>query len=133
MTDAEKKAGQADEEPGWSLPREDAMFGLVKELFAFGYGAAEKMEERAAEFAKMRHERMEDFRKEREEMGSKFKGTFEERTGEVRGRVRKEVQSVMRETGVATQGEIDELKTMIADLSKKLDAMSPGEKHEKGK
>lgn len=97
------------------------MFELMKELFAFGYSAAERMEERAADFAKMRRERMEEFRRDREEMETKLKGKFESTTSDLRGRVKNEVQSVMRETGVATQAEIDELKAMIADLSAKLD------------
>ena len=119
--------GAATEEPG-----EAFMFELMKEMFAFGYSAAERMEERAAEFGKMRKERMAEFRKDVEQMDDKVRGTFEERTGEFRGKVRKEVMNAMRETGVATQAELDEIKGMISDLADKLDK-AQGPKTDKAK
>lgn len=123
---AESKAKKADEGEarGTFEPREDLMFELMKEMFAFGYTAAERMEERAAEFARMRKERMEEFRRDREDMGAKMKDRFDERAGEITGKVKREVQNVMRETGMATQQELDELKGMIAALTDKVDRMS---------
>lgn len=115
-----------------SAPKEAVMFEFIKELFAFGYTAAERMEERAEEFAKMRRERMEEFRREREEMEAKIKGKVGSATGDIKSRVKHEVQAVMREVGVATQSEIEELKSMIAELAQKLDKVA-GEKGAKGK
>jgi polyhydroxyalkanoate synthesis regulator phasin len=125
---AQEKPDEAPEGAERMFPGEDAMFEFMKEVFAFGYNAAERMEERASEFARTRRERMDEFRRDREEMGSKIKGTFDERTEEIRGRVKREVQNALKETGVATQADLDELKAMIAALSAKLDAGAPGTK-----
>lgn len=118
----EEKRTVEDDEPG--APKEAVMFEFMKELFAFGYSASERMEERAAEFAKMRRERMEEFRRDRAEMQDKVKDRFESTAGDLKSRIKQEVQSVMRETGVATQAEMDELKAMIAELSEKLDRIA---------
>lgn len=125
---AQDKPDEGPEGAERMFPGEDAMFQFMKEVFAFGYNAAERMEERAAEFASTRRERMDEFRREREEMGSKIKGTFDERTEEIRSRVKREVQNALKETGVATQADLDELKAMVAELSTKLDKAAGGAK-----
>jgi hypothetical protein len=107
-------------------PEEDIVFHLMKELFAFGYNATERLEERASEFEKMRHERMEEFRREREKAHAAARPIFEERTEELRGRVSHEVQHVLREAGLATREEVDDLKAILADLGAKLDAAAAG-------
>ena len=124
MTD--EKEATVDEETGDQAAKEMIMFDLLKEMFAFGYSAAEQMEARAAEFAGMRRERMEEFRQDRKDMEAKLRGRFDESTGEFRGRMRTEVENVMREVGVATHSEISELKDMISDLSEQMDKEKGG-------
>jgi hypothetical protein len=101
--------------------KEEVVFGLMKEMFAFGYKATERLEEHADEFARMRKERMEEFRREREQAGEQMRDTVGEKTEEFRTRVNREVQHLLSETGVATKSEVEELKAMIADLSAKIE------------
>lgn len=100
------------------------MFEAIKYFSVFAFNAADKMEETAHDLADKRRERMEEFRKDQKEMATKMREKFEERRGEISGRAREQVEQVLRETGVATKGELDELKKMIADLAKKVDSLS---------
>lgn len=99
------------------------MFEAIKYFSVFAFNAAEKMEETAHAVAEKRHERMEEFRAEQKELAKKMRNKFDERCTEVSGKAREQVEQVLRETGVATKGEVDELKKLIKDLSKKVDKL----------
>ncbi len=93
------------------------MFGKLKYLFLYAYEAAEQMEEKSKEFAEDRQKRMEQFKKEHQEMESRAK----EKIQETQGAMKDHMQDVVKEMGLATQGEMSEIKKMIADLSKKIE------------
>ena len=100
------------------------MFEAMKYFSVFMFNTADKMEESAHEFAEKRHERMEEFRKEQREMAGKMREKFEEHRGEMSGKAREQVEQILSDTGVATKGEVDDLKKMIRDLTKKVDSLS---------
>ncbi len=100
------------------------MFEAIKYFSVFAFNAADKMEETAHEFADKRRERMEEFRKEQKEMADKMRAKFDEHRTEASGKIRDQVEQVLGETGVATKREVDELKSMIGDLAKKVGKLS---------
>ncbi len=93
------------------------MFGKLKYLFLYAYEAAEQMEEKSKEFAEGREKRMEQFKKEHKEMEIRAK----EKIQETQGAMKEHMQDVVKEMGLATRGEIDEIKKMISDLSKNIE------------
>ncbi len=92
------------------------MFEAIKYFSVFAFNAAEKMEETAGEIVEKRRERMEAFRKQQKEMAGRMKERFEEQRSEMSGRAREQFEQFMRESGVATKDEVDELKKMISEL-----------------
>ncbi|RJQ54968.1 MAG: hypothetical protein C4521_03710 [Actinobacteria bacterium] len=100
------------------------MFEAIKYFSVFAFNAADKMEETAHEIAEKRRERMEAFRKQQKEMAERMREKFEEQRSEVSGKAREQILQVLAETGVATKSEVDELKTMISELSVKVDLLA---------
>ncbi len=95
--------------------------GDLKYLFLYLFEATERMEERAKEFADTRKSRMGDFREERLRATKEARERFEAKRSEAGEKVRDQVQAVMKETGLVTRDEFDELKGLIKDLAKKVE------------
>lgn len=95
------------------------MFGKLKYFFLYCYEAAESMEKKSSEFAEERHKRMEKFRQEHQEMEERAK----EKIGETRERMKEQMRETVKDIGLITQAEADEIKSMIADLSKRVDKL----------
>jgi polyhydroxyalkanoate synthesis regulator phasin len=100
----------------------------LKYLFLYLYEASEKMEEKAKEFAETRKTRMDEFRKERMEAARGAMQKFEEKKGEASEKIKEQVRSVIKELGLATKDEIQDLKAAIRELSKKLEGPKEGSK-----
>src|SRR3990170_4302300 len=96
------------------------MFSNLKYFFLYCYEAAEKMEGKADSFAEERSKRMETFRAQRQEAEDKARAKIEE----LRAEARRQVKEALGKVGVARQEEIDELKKLIGDLSKKVDKLA---------
>jgi len=95
------------------------MFGKLKYFFLYCYEAADNMEKKSVEFAEERHKRMEKFRKEHQEMEDRAK----EKISETRDRIKEQMRETVKDIGLITQTEADEIKTMLADLSKRVDKL----------
>ncbi|HEX21598.1 MAG TPA: hypothetical protein ENH19_02975 [Actinobacteria bacterium] len=93
------------------------MFGTLKYFFLYCYEAAETMEKKSSEFAEERHKRMEKFRQEHQEMEDRAK----EKINDTRDRIKEQMQETVKDIGLITQTEANEIKKMIADLSKRVD------------
>ncbi len=98
----------------------DCVFNKMKYFFLYCYEAAEKMEERTDSFAEQRAERMEAFRANRQEAEGKAKAKMDE----MRSEAQKQVKEALGKVGVANKDEISELKTLVTDLSKKVDKLA---------
>jgi len=96
------------------------MFHNLKYFFLYCYEAAEKMEEKAETFSEEREKRVEAFRAQRQAAEDKARGKIEE----MRAEARRQVSEALDKVGVARKEEIDELKKLIGDLSKKIDKLA---------
>lgn len=96
------------------------MFSNLKYFFLYCYEAADKMEGKADVFAEERAKRMEVFRAQRQEAEDKARAKIDEMKAEAQ----RQVGEALNRVGVAKKAEIDELKTLIADLSKKVDKLA---------
>jgi len=96
------------------------MFENCKDIFLFCYEAASRMEEKSAYFAQERKQRMKQFRQERNEAAERAK----ERIEQIKAEKVERIKDIIKESGLSTKEELDEVKKMIADLSKKVDGLS---------
>ncbi|MDP1809530.1 MAG: phasin family protein [Actinomycetota bacterium] len=96
------------------------MFNNLKYFFLYCYEAADKMEEKADVFAQERAKRMEIFRGQRQEAEDKARAKFDE----MRAEAQRQVGEALNRVGVARKEEIDELKKLITNLSKKVDKLA---------
>lgn len=78
------------------------------------------MEERTGSFAEQRAERMAAFRANRQEVEDKAKA----RIDEMRAETQKHVKEALGKVGVANKDEISELKTLVTNLTKKVDKLA---------
>lgn len=96
------------------------MFENCKDFFLFCYEAASHMEEKSAYFAEERKKRMEEFRKQRKEAAERAK----ERIEQMKTEKTEKIRDLLKESGLATKEELDEVKKMLVDLSKKVDTLA---------
>ncbi|HEB13332.1 MAG TPA: hypothetical protein ENI11_06615 [Actinobacteria bacterium] len=96
------------------------MFNKMKYFFLYCYEAAEKMEERTDSFSEQRAERMETFRTNRQAAEDKAKA----RMNEMRTEAQKQVKDALGKVGLANSDEISELKTLVSNLTKKVDKLA---------
>ena len=96
------------------------MFSKLKYFFIYCYEASEKMEEKAAKFEADREKRIEAFRADRQVAHDQAREHMEDVKGEVRTHI-KETLSTM---GVATKDEVDDIKTLLTNLTKKVDNLA---------
>jgi polyhydroxyalkanoate synthesis regulator phasin len=96
------------------------MFENCKDFFLFCYEAAARMEEKSAYFAEERKKRMEEFRKQRKEAAERAK----ERIERIKAEKTEKIKDLIKDSGVATKEELDEVKKMLTDLSKKVDTLA---------
>lgn len=98
--------------------------GRWRDIFLYAYDASGRMEELAEDFGERRRERMDEFRARRKTTEEEAKKRWEERRAEWRGRMQEQVRDAVKEAGLPTKDELDELKKMVADLTKKVDQLS---------
>jgi ribosomal protein L9 len=96
------------------------LFSKMKNLLLFAYEATEKMESKAEKFEAERAKRMESFHAERDAARERAKAQIDDMKADVQGHVRDALNSI----GVVTKDEVEDIKTLIADLSKKVDDLS---------
>jgi len=96
------------------------MFNNLKYFFLYCYEAAEKMEGKADVFAEERAKRMESFRAQRQVTEDKARAKLTE----LRDEAQRQVGEALNRVGVAKKEEIDELKALITELSKKVDKLA---------
>ena len=96
------------------------MFSNLKYFFLYCYEAADKMEEKAEGFAEERAKRMETFRAQRQAAEDRARAKVEAMHAEAQ----RQVGEALDRVGVAKKAEIDELKTLITNLSKKVDKLA---------
>ncbi len=78
------------------------------------------MEEKTAYLAEEREKRMEEFRKQRKEAAERAR----ERVEQVKAEKTERIKGLIKESGVATKEELEEVKKLLVDLSKKVDALA---------
>lgn len=96
------------------------MFGKLKYLFLYCYEATERMEEKSAELAEERQKRMEQFRAGHDEMRAKAQEKF----SDARGKIKEQMRDVVKEVGLVTHDEVEDIKTLITDLSARVDKLA---------
>ena len=96
------------------------MFETMKDLFAFGYRAAEIMEEKSKTFREERKGRMDDFREESKRRVGELRERADERSKDIRKSVKDEVGHLIEDAGFATKKELDEVKAMLEEIKQKL-------------
>ena len=96
------------------------MFSNLKYFFLYCYEAADKMEEKAEGFSEERAKRMETFRAQRQAAEDRARAKVEAMHAEAQ----RQVGEALDRVGVAKKEEIDELKTLITNLSKKVDKLA---------
>ena len=96
------------------------MTNILKDLAVLLFSAGEELEKRADEFKKTRETRQDEFekklREQKEDIKEKYQAdmdSFKEKLADTAGKV-----------GLATKEEIDELKTMVKELSDKIDNLN---------
>ena len=100
------------------------MYEQIKDILLYLYQATDKIEEKAVLLSEQRKERMEDFKKNREELEEKAKTRLGEMKVETKEKAQKQVNEILKQAGVARKEEIDELKKMVADLTKKVEKLT---------
>jgi len=100
------------------------MYEQIKDLLLYMYQATEKIEEKAVLLSEQRKERMEEFKQNHEELEEKAKARLSTMKVETREKAQKQVNEILKHAGVARKEEIDELKKMVTDLTKKVEKLS---------
>jgi F0F1-type ATP synthase membrane subunit b/b' len=100
------------------------MFGKLKYLFLYAFEATERMEQKAVEIAEERKKRMEKFRQEHKEMEEKARHRLQELKDETREKVRDQVNEMIKEIGLATKAELEDLKHLLEDISETVDKLA---------
>ncbi len=96
------------------------MSNILKDMAALLFSMGEELERKAEEYKNTREARQEEFeqkiRQQKEDLKEKYQGDMEsmkEKLSETAGKI-----------GLATKEEIEELKTLMKDLSEKIDNMN---------
>lgn len=100
------------------------MFSLIKDFLSFAYKATDNMEEKSKKFAEEREKRMDAFRKERDEEREKMGRKMERRGEEVSDKLKSQFREMVKEAGLASRDEIEDIKARITDISEKLEKKS---------
>lgn len=99
------------------------MHGSWRDVFLYAYDATGRMEELSEDFMKKRQERMEEFRAKRKAHEEEIRKKYDERKTEIRDKMREQVREAVKDAGVASKDDLNELKKLVADLSKKVDKL----------
>ena len=96
------------------------MSNILKDMAALLFSMGEELERKAEEYKNTREARQEEFeqkiRQQKEDLKEKYQGdmdSMKEKLSETAGKI-----------GLATKEEIEELKTLMKDLSEKIDNMN---------
>jgi len=96
------------------------MLESCKDFFLYCYEAASRMEEKSAYFGEERKKRMDEFRQERKAAAERAK----ERLEQIKTEKADKIKDLVKQSGVATKDELEEVKKMLADLSSKVDSIA---------
>jgi polyhydroxyalkanoate synthesis regulator phasin len=94
------------------------MDSFFKDLAVLLFSAGEEIEKKAKEFKETREERYKEFEKKINEKKEEFKVKH----GEDINKMKDKMSGVASNLGLATKSEIDEIKKMVSEINKKLDA-----------
>lgn len=96
------------------------MSNILKDMAALLFSMGEELEKKAEEYKNTREARQEEFeqkiRQQKEDLKEKYQGdmdSMKDKLSETAGKI-----------GLATKEEIEELKTLMKDLSEKIDNMN---------
>jgi hypothetical protein len=93
------------------------MANLLRDLAVLMFAASEEIEKKSTEFRQKREERFKKFSAEMKVSKEAFVKKHEKELARAHDKISAEAGKI----GIATRSEIDDLKTMVAELSGKLD------------
>jgi hypothetical protein len=96
------------------------MINFLKDLSIFLFTAGEEIEKKAAEFKGQRESRYKEFEEKIKDSKDEFKSKY----GEKMENLRKKFSEFSGNLGLATKEELNEIKIMISELTKKMDEMN---------
>lgn len=96
------------------------MSNILKDMAALLFSMGEELERKAEEYKNTREARQEEFeqkiRQQKEDLKEKYQGDMES--------MKEKISETAGKIGLATKEEIEELKTLMKDLSEKIDNMN---------
>lgn len=96
------------------------MSNILKDMAVLLFSMGEELERKAEEYKNTREARQEEFeqkiRQQKEELKEKYQGDMES--------MKEKLSETAGKMGLATKEEIEELKTLMKDLSEKIDNMN---------
>jgi hypothetical protein len=95
------------------------MSNFLKDLSILVFAAGEEIEKKAKEFRSQREARYKEF----DEKLQAKKAEWKEKSGEKRDSIQQLLAGVPGKLGLASKAEVDEIKSMLADLNRKLDEL----------
>lgn len=90
--------------------------GAIENAFLLGIGALETTRDRSTEFAEELIERGRMSKSDAKKVADRIGEIAEEQQESIRSVVAKETDKAIRETGVVTRGDLEELREQIAEL-----------------
>ena len=96
------------------------MSNILKDLAVLLFSAGEELEKKAEEYRQAREARQADFeqklRQQKDHLKEKYQGDMES--------IKEKISETAGKFGLATKEEVDELKTLLKDISEKIDKLN---------
>jgi hypothetical protein len=96
------------------------MSNILKDMAALLFSMGEELEKKAEDYKNTREARQEEFeqkiRQQKEDLKEKYQGDMES--------IKEKLSETAGKLGLATKEEIEELKSLMKDLSDKIDTMN---------
>ena len=96
------------------------MSNILKDFAMLLFSAGEELEKKADEYKKQREARHEEFEQKMQQQKEDFKGKYQDDME----CMKEKISETAAKLGFATKDEVNELKSMLHDLSEKIDKMS---------
>lgn len=96
------------------------MSNILKDLAVLLFSAGEELEKKAEEYKKTRETRQEEFEQKLRQQKEDIKGKYQDDMESIK----EKLSETAGKFGLATKEEIDELKTLVKDLTDKIDKMN---------
>lgn len=96
------------------------MTNILKDLAVLLFSAGEELEKKADEYKKCREARQEEFEQKLQQQKEEFKEKYQ---GDMDS-IKEKLSETAGKLGLATKEEMNELKSLLKDLSDKIDKMN---------